>query len=82
MLWLRLPHGDSREFTRYALREGVAVLPGTIMSAAGDGSDHIRLALTHDDATTIEAFARLGRAWRTYSPLAVGDDARARLVVI
>jgi aspartate/methionine/tyrosine aminotransferase len=52
------------------------------MSAAGEGSGHIRLALTHDDATTIEAFVRLGRAWRSYSPLAAGDDARARLVVI
>lgn len=82
MLWLRLPDGDSREFAHYALREGVAVLPGTIVSASGGGSDHLRLALIHDDPTTIEAFARLGRAWRTYAPLAARSRARPGSIVV
>jgi DNA-binding transcriptional MocR family regulator len=82
MVWMRLPYGDSREFAHFAMREGVAVLPGTLMSAAGAGADHIRLALIHDDATIIEAFARLGRAWRNFVPVADRALDRSDLVVV
>ena len=82
MVWMRLPYGDSREFAHYAMREGVAVLPGTLMSAAGAGADHIRLALIHDDATIIEAFTRLGRAWKNFRPMADRALDRSDLVVV
>lgn len=82
MVWLRLPDGDSHEFSQYAEREGVAVLPGSIVSAAGGGRDHLRLALVHDHDTTVEAFVRLGRAWRAYAPLAARNLGRPGPVVV
>jgi DNA-binding transcriptional MocR family regulator len=50
-LWVRLPgHADSSTFAQAALRQGVAVVPGRLLSASSGGangagaSDHIRLA--------------------------------------
>jgi DNA-binding transcriptional MocR family regulator len=82
MLWLRLPHGESREFAHYALREGVAVLPGNIVSSRGTGSDRVRLALIHDRDTMTEAFRRLGLAWRAYAPAAATQGALNGAVVV
>lgn len=81
-IWLRMPHGDSREFAHYARREGVAVLPGTVVSAGHSGAEFVRLALVHDLTVTEEAFTRLGRAWRTYAPVAVHGDAIGTPVVV
>jgi len=50
-LWVRLPGpGDSGAFAQAALRHGVAVVPGRLLSAsadgAGHGNEHLRLAFT------------------------------------
>jgi DNA-binding transcriptional MocR family regulator len=69
-LWLELPVGDGREFTEYARREGVAILPGSLVSADGSGAGFVRLAIVHDAVTTRVAFQRLGAAWSAYRPVA------------
>jgi len=46
-IWARLPGGaDSSAFAQAALRRGVAVVPGRLLSAAGGAGSHVRLAFT------------------------------------
>jgi DNA-binding transcriptional MocR family regulator len=46
-IWARLPGSpDSSAFAQAALRRGVAVVPGRLLSAAGGGRSHLRLAFT------------------------------------
>jgi DNA-binding transcriptional MocR family regulator len=49
-IWARLPDGaDSGAFAQAALRQGVAVVPGRLLSVAGDSADaarHLRIAFT------------------------------------
>jgi DNA-binding transcriptional MocR family regulator len=46
-LWARLPgEADGSTFAQAALRQGVAVVPGRLLSASNEGASHIRLAFT------------------------------------
>jgi DNA-binding transcriptional MocR family regulator len=46
-LWARLPdEADSSGFAQAALRQGVAVVPGRLLSAGTQASGHVRLAFT------------------------------------
>jgi DNA-binding transcriptional MocR family regulator len=46
-LWVRLPdRADGGAFAQAALRHGVAVVPGHLLSASGQASEHLRLAFT------------------------------------
>jgi DNA-binding transcriptional MocR family regulator len=46
-LWARLPgQTDSSAFAQAALRQGVAVVPGRLLSASNQGADFVRLAFT------------------------------------
>jgi DNA-binding transcriptional MocR family regulator len=46
-IWTRLPDGrQASAFAQAALRHGVAVVPGRLLSAAGGGDSHVRLAFT------------------------------------
>jgi DNA-binding transcriptional MocR family regulator len=46
-LWARLPgDGDSGAFSQAALRHGVAVVPGRLLSASTEASSFVRLAFT------------------------------------
>ena len=46
-IWARLPDGlESSAFAQAALRREVAVVPGRLLSAAGGGGAHVRLAFT------------------------------------
>jgi len=61
-LWVRLPpgSGDSGAFAQAALRHGVAVVPGRLLSASagGHGHEHLRLAFTRaPDALARSALA-------------------------
>jgi DNA-binding transcriptional MocR family regulator len=65
-IWARLPdgagHADSSAFAQAALRRGVAVVPGRLLST-GDGSragrSHVRLAFTQSPERLREATAAL-----------------------
>ena len=57
-IWARLPGGaDSSAFAQAALRRGVAVVPGRLLSADGGGSSHVRLAYTRPPSELAAAVA-------------------------
>ena len=73
--WLQLPFGDAGAFAQVALRHGVAVVPGAMMSISGGHTDRIRL--TYADAAQLpEGIARLGAAWRAYRSVAHDEEPR------
>ncbi len=60
-IWARLPGGlDSDAFAQAALRRGVALVPGRLLSAADGGRAHLRLAFTRPPEDLTAAIATLG----------------------
>lgn len=67
-LWARLPWGDAPSFATQALYQGVAVVPGGVLSASGDHDAFLRIAFAAEP-DAIEAGVRgLARAWTAYRP--------------
>jgi DNA-binding transcriptional MocR family regulator len=63
-LWIRLPGTDATAFSHRALADGVAVIPGPLLtSRAGRATDRIRVPFYADPATLTEAITRLARCW-------------------
>jgi aspartate/methionine/tyrosine aminotransferase len=63
-LWVNLPgNTDGGVFAQAALRHGVAVVPGRLLSAAARNTaqNHIRLAFTQSPAILSAAAATLAR---------------------
>jgi len=79
-LWARLPAGSSRELAPLADEEGVAIVPGSVMSAYGDFDDYVRLPLGHSEKTLRLGIARLARAWSRYRQ-AASDATRLHVVI-
>jgi DNA-binding transcriptional MocR family regulator len=65
-LWVKLPGGCAREFAQVALRHGVAVLPGPIMSATEIHARFLRIPFLATPAILKCGVARLVTAWRDY----------------
>ena len=65
-LWVRLPDGDARELAQVALRHGVLILPGSMLSAAGLYTRFLRLPFLADPEVLGDGVARLAGAWREY----------------
>ena len=65
-LWVKLPSGDAREFAQVALRHGVAVLPGPVMSATENHACFLRLPFLGTSAILKSGVTRLVTAWRDY----------------
>lgn len=60
-IWARLPGGlDSDASAQAALRRGVALVPGRLLSAADEGRAHLRLAFTQPPEHLTAAIATLG----------------------
>jgi DNA-binding transcriptional MocR family regulator len=60
-IWARLPGGlDSDAFAQAALRRGVGLVPGRLLSAADEGKAHLRLAFTLPPEHLAAAIATLG----------------------
>jgi DNA-binding transcriptional MocR family regulator len=77
-LWVELPAGiDSGAFSQAALRRGVAVVPGRLLSAAGGATAnrHIRLAFTQPPDVLANAAAILAEV---HQSLPAGQEARLR----
>ncbi|HLM65532.1 MAG TPA: PLP-dependent aminotransferase family protein [Acidimicrobiales bacterium] len=68
-LWIRLPGGNAAAFAQMALRYGVEVIPGDVMSPTGDHGDHIRFPYTGEPPVLEEIVRRLAQAWRAYRPV-------------
>jgi DNA-binding transcriptional MocR family regulator len=63
-LWIRLPGTDALEFSYRAMRHGVAVIAGPLLSARpGRANDHIRVPFFADPKILTEAVARLAECW-------------------
>ena len=67
-LWIRLPFGSAASFAQVALRYGVEVIPGDVMSPDGSHGDHIRFPYTGEPPVLEETVRRLAQAWRAYAP--------------
>jgi len=65
-LWVKLPGGDAREFAQVALRHGVAVLPGPVMSATETQARFLRLPFLGTPEVLKSGVSRLVTAWRDY----------------
>jgi DNA-binding transcriptional MocR family regulator len=70
--WVRLPHGDSAEFARTAMRYGVFVLPGDAASPDKSHGRWIRVACGVEPARLQQGLERLVEAWKSYRPDAGG----------
>jgi DNA-binding transcriptional MocR family regulator len=80
-LWIRLPDGNAAAFAQVALRYGVEVIPGDVMSPDGDHGDHFRFPYTGEPTVIEETVRRLAQAWRAYRPVAPLSPARRTVVV-
>lgn len=80
-LWVKLPWGSASAFAQVALRYGVEVIPGEVMSPSEDHRDCLRLPFTAEPPVLEEIVRRLAAAWRDYSPRD-GPRDTARPVVV
>ena len=67
VLWVKLPHGDAAELAQVALRHGVSIVPGSLLSPDNGWSDHVRFPLVADESAVRDGLERLGRAWAAYT---------------
>ncbi len=74
-LWLSMPRGASRPFSEVARRHGVAIVPGSALSAGGASDGFLRVALGNDIAAFRDGVERLARAWVHYGRTPEGDEA-------
>jgi DNA-binding transcriptional MocR family regulator len=66
-LWVRLPHGSAAAYAQAALRHGVEVIPGDVMSPTGGHADHLRLPFTAPPEVLEGVIRRLADAWDVYA---------------
>lgn len=65
-LWVELPSGDAREYAQVALRQGVVVLPGPLMSVSESHRRLLRLPFLAPPETLALGVERMTAAWRDY----------------
>jgi DNA-binding transcriptional MocR family regulator len=65
-LWVRLPGGDAAAFAQLAIRHGVSVIPGPLVSPNGGGPDRFRLPFVAAPEELETAVGLLAGAWRAY----------------
>jgi DNA-binding transcriptional MocR family regulator len=73
-LWVRLPGGDGDSFAQTALKHGVAVVPGSLLSPDRSFRDHIRLQFLQPPELIDDGVQRLARAWDDYAVAAGRRD--------
>jgi DNA-binding transcriptional MocR family regulator len=65
-LWVKLPRGDARELAQTALRHGVQILPGPVMSPTERFADYLRIPFIAEPESLRAGVRRLASAWREY----------------
>ena len=80
-LWVKLPAGDAREYAQTALRHGVVVLPGPVMSASDCCTTHLRIPFLAEPETLRLGVRRLAAAWRDHRSVLV-TPAHQRLTLV
>jgi DNA-binding transcriptional MocR family regulator len=73
-LWVRLPGGDGDSFAQTALKHGVTVVPGSLLSPDRSFRDHIRLQFLQPPELIDDGVQRLARAWDDYAVAAGRRD--------
>lgn len=68
-LWLKLPGGAATEFGNVALRQGLVVIPGPLLSPDGRNNDRIRIMYVQREKVLREGIERLGLAWEAFRGL-------------
>jgi DNA-binding transcriptional MocR family regulator len=81
-MWTRLPFGSSTELAQLASRQGVSIVPGTVMSATGGFDEFVRLLFDHEPYILEEGMHRLARAWQAYTATEGGRTAQRLDVVV
>jgi DNA-binding transcriptional MocR family regulator len=70
-MWVQLPEGsDSGALAQAALRLGVAVIPGRLLSATGSGRGRVRIAYSQPPGRLAAAAPLLAQAWQASRPQA------------
>lgn len=69
-LWVRLPAGDARAFAQVALRHGVLLTPGTVLSTDDAHTDRVRLPFLLPPEQLSLGVRQLANAWTTYTSMA------------
>jgi DNA-binding transcriptional MocR family regulator len=65
-VWARLPDGaDAGAFAQVALRHGVAIVPGRLLSVTGLSRSFVRLAFTPPPEQLKVAVEGLAAAWES-----------------
>jgi DNA-binding transcriptional MocR family regulator len=67
-LWVRLPAGTASAFAQVALRYGVEVIPGDVMSPTGEELRYLRFPYSAEPPVLEETVRRLAQAWAAYAP--------------
>lgn len=67
-LWIRLPGVDASAFAQVAIRHGVSITPGPLVSPTGAGGDRFRLPFVAEPRVLETAVDRLASAWRALQP--------------
>ena len=80
-LWVRLPSGSAAAFAQVALRFGVEVIPGDVMSPNGEHGEYLRFPFSEEPPVLEETVRRLAQAWRAYAPAHEPREAVRRVVV-
>jgi DNA-binding transcriptional MocR family regulator len=80
-LWIRLPAGTASAYAQVAMRYGVEVIPGDVMSPTGEDQRYLRFPYSAEPPVLEETVRRLAQAWAAYAP---SDSAgtRPRTVVV
>jgi DNA-binding transcriptional MocR family regulator len=80
-LWVRLPIGSAAAYAQVALRFGVEVIPGDVMSPNGEHGEYLRFPFSEEPPVLEETVRRLAQAWRAYAPTHEPREATRRVVV-
>jgi DNA-binding transcriptional MocR family regulator len=65
-LWVRLPCADAAAFAQTALRQGIAVLPGSAFDPSGGSRDCLRIPFLAEPVTVTRAVEQLATAWQRH----------------
>ncbi len=66
-LWVRVPTDSVTNFAHFAVRFGVAILPGAAFSPDAVTDDHTRLPFAVSHSAMVAGVQRLARAWNAYA---------------
>lgn len=81
-LWVELPAGDAQEFAQVALRRGVVIVPGTVLSHERRYERFMRLPFLAEPAVLAAGVERLRAAWTDYSAAGARRTAPAAVAMV